>query len=400
MGLLWRIDMALPQGIPAWVIVGWAMGGVCAAAPAQDTRPATGPRVHVYSTGTSVPAVPGQRIRITRNGAVETGNGAPQHASAAGETPHYLDGVYRIAADPSGSVREPDQAPAAGARDRSSTDESAAAMLDNWYARWQAACSYAGFVPAMIYPDDLVFYGSRTYGRAAEAGFEAGKNAGRRETLFKGALEMYNERVGNPPAASAAAPGDGGAVVYPYAVPPSWDAYYSGSRAGRYEAELWLARDRNLVRTARLYVHKGQELFRAGRYAEAADAFRLAATSDNGDASSRLLAAHAYFALGQYDKAVNYLRRAFELQPKIALLDFSIRAEYGSPEDFERHAQALKKACEDRPNDAMTLTLLGYVYRHSGNREASDRVLAQAYKLAPQDRLVRRLYDVDPDPRR
>ncbi|MGB9623247.1 MAG: tetratricopeptide repeat protein [Phycisphaerae bacterium] len=331
---------------------------------------------------------------------METGNAAPRHASSVGETPHYLDGVYRIAADPSTSAGEPDRAPAADSRNRPSADENGTAMQDNWYARWQAACGYAGFAPAMIYPDDLVFYGSQTYGRAAEAGFEAGKDAGRRETLFKGALDMYNERMGNAPAPSAEAPGNSGAAVYPYAVPPSWDAYHSGSRAGRYEAQLWLARDRNLLRTARLYVQKGQQLFRAGRYAEAADAFRLAATSDNGDASSRLLAAHAYFALGQYDKAVTYLRRAFELQPKIAFLDFSIHAEYGSADDFEKHVQALQKACEDRPNDATALTLLGYVYRHSDNREASDRVLARAYKLAPQDRLLKRLYDADPDPKR
>lgn len=255
------------------------------------------------------------------------------------------------------------------------------------------------YVPARIYPDDVIFYGGQQYGRFLAEGNRAGRDIGRREALFRGALDMYNERMGNPPA-SPTAPGAAFGLSSAYLPPPSWDAYYSGRRAGEYEAELWLARDRNLIRTARAYTEKGRTLFRAGNYDGAADAFRLAASSDHGDAVSRLLAGHACFAIGKHSLALSYIRRAFQLQPKIAMLDYGLHAEYGKPADFDEHVERLRKAAEARPDSYELWTLLGYVYRYSGNRKAGEEALTRAYRIEPRDRLVRILLDVDPDPKK
>jgi hypothetical protein len=389
-----------------WLIVGGAVGLAQTTQPAGSARQDNGaaPNHWVTVDPAHVSFVRGQRIRITRGGVVQVSTGAESQADSGVRRAEYLDGVYRSASDvPSPNDEHQRLTPASAADNRPAGADAGArqAGYNDW--PWYG---YPGYVPAPIYPDDVIFYGGNAYayGRTIDAGFDAGKDAGRREMLFKGALDIYNERMNNPPArAPEAAPPAGygyygGGPAFP--LPPSWDAYGSGYRSGQYEAELWLARDRNLLRTAKAYVTKGQELFRAGKYEEAAAAFRLAATSDNGDASSRLLAAHAYFALGRYGSAMAYLRRAFELQPKIALLDFSIQAEYGNLDELDKQLETLKKHCETTPNDSEAWLLLGYVYRHSGEREASTSALARAYKLMPNDRLVKRLLDVDPDPRR
>ncbi len=262
---------------------------------------------------------------------------------------------------------------------------------------WAPGAVYPGYTPMRIYPDDIVFYNPSSYGRMLGESSRAGQSNARRETLFRGALDMYNERMGNPPASQVDGGGSDPRGPLPYGQPPSWSAYSSGERAGVYEAELWLARDRNLLRTAKAYTEKGSALFRAGSYEGAADAFRLAAASDHGDAAVRLLAGHAYFALGRYDHAMSYIRRAFQLQPKIAMLDYTIHGQYGNAADFEKHLDSLKKSAEARPADAETWALLGYVYRYSGNRAAAVKALTRAYKMQPQDRFVRALLDVEPD---
>ena len=96
------------------------------------------------------------------------------------------------------------------------------------------------------------------------------------------------------------------------------------------------------------HLTNGLKLFRQRRYAEAADGFRLAADTNHGDPSSRLYAAHALFAMGRYAEAVPYLRRAFELQPKIVFLNFDIRDDYGDQKDFQSQLAALEAALGSR----------------------------------------------------
>lgn len=231
---------------------------------------------------------------------------------------------------------------------------------------------------------------------AMRGAFDAGENAGRRETLFKGALDMYNERVGNAPYdANHPYAGAVEAAPYPYALDPS---YQSGYRTGEYLAEQWLARDRNLLKTARISLQNGTALFRAGRYQEALDAYRLAGSSNHGDAAARLLAGHTYFALGRYHSAMAFIRRAFELQPKISQIEYDLRDDYGNKADFTQHLEALKQAASTRPKDVEIWTLMGYVHRYSGNRAESISALKQAYKIAPKDRLIQSMLDLTPDP--
>lgn len=320
-----------------------------------------------------VPLEPGQSVRFNRDGITKFADTKVIHPAPAGRA--RLAVAESADAPPvSPDSRPPAAAPPFEFRLPTVYDYP---YLAPWYA------PNAGW-----YPFSRAFdpYGPMT------GLYDSGFDAGRRETLFKGALDMYNERMGNAPAAPAAAPGYAG---MPYAFDP---AYSSGYRSGQYLAEAWLARDRNVLRTARASLDRGVAMFRAGRYQDALDAFRLAASSNQGDAASRLLVGNAYFALGRYHNAMSFIRRAFELQPAIARLDFDIRNEYGDAADFDRHFEALRKAAADRPGDARVWALLGYMQRFSGRRNESTAALKKAYRLDTTDVVVRSLLDVNPDP--
>jgi hypothetical protein len=133
------------------------------------------------------------------------------------------------------------------------------------------------------------------------------------------------------------------------------------------------------------------KLFRQRRYAEAADGFRLAAETNQGDPSSRLYAAHALFAMGRYQEAIPYLRRAFELQPKIVFLNFDIRDDYGERRDFQQQVAALEEALRQSPANVDRMIMLGYIRYYSGQRPAAFEVLNQARRMAPQDPLIGQL---------
>ena len=232
-------------------------------------------------------------------------------------------------------------------------------------------------------------------GRSLRRTFNASEYMGRRETFHKGALDIYNERMGNPTRRDDVPDPYTGLAVPDY-LPER--AYDSGYRSGQYQAELWLARHRNLLQTARTSLDRGTQFFFAGNYNEALSAFRLAGASDHGDAGARLLTAHACFALGRYDDAVRYLRRAFELQPKIAFLNYDLRHEYGVAGDFQQHLERLEAEAQANPKAVAPWVLLGYVYRYTGAREDAAITLANAEKLDPADPLVARLLDRNPDP--
>jgi tetratricopeptide (TPR) repeat protein len=343
---------------------------------------------------------PGQTIRIGRDNAIiRRGTDPTLHANAdairrsrAGVTaPRHA--VYEYPSRRIARIRLYDHD-----TDASSTSQRAGgrlrddARLGDRVAPWPY---YGAALPWHYYGATLPYYYPGLTRHAYTGAFRAGRDSGRRETLFKGALDMYNERMGNPPV-QAGTP-DGGAGGYTYPADP---AYEAGRRTGRYHAELWLARDRNLLRTSHDALESGTLLFKAGKYREALDKFRLAASSDHGSAPARLLVGHAYFALGRYRDAARYIRRAFELQPKIKYVDFDIRDDYDDDARFARQLDALKTYASKLPRDVDAWLLLGYVQRFSGDREAADAAFARAYKIAPHDWLLRHLSDVDPDPRK
>ncbi len=179
------------------------------------------------------------------------------------------------------------------------------------------------------------------------------------------------------------------------------DAYRDGFMRGYDRARFDRLSSERTVRVlghGQRHLERGKQLLQARQYAAAADAFKLAADTNHGDPSSRLYAAHALFATGRYREAVQYLRRAFELQPKIAMLNFDLRNDYGTPEDFDEHLNNLVVALQQSPGDPDRLLLLGYISYYGGQREKAYAPLMAVLKLQPNDTLARQLLDNCPVP--
>lgn len=139
------------------------------------------------------------------------------------------------------------------------------------------------------------------------------------------------------------------------------------------------------------YLERGIEMFREGQYLEAADTFQVASDMDQGSAASRIYAGHALFAIGRYRDAVRHLRRAFELQPRIAYLTYDMRGDYSDLTAFNDQYQALQTALKLSPRDPDRLFMAGYVLYYSGQRGQSYPFWSRAHQLDKSDRLVAKL---------
>ncbi|MCC7291122.1 MAG: hypothetical protein IT449_03555 [Phycisphaerales bacterium] len=179
----------------------------------------------------------------------------------------------------------------------------------------------------------------------------------------------------------------------------------------------------------------GQAAFASGNYGKASQLYILAARMSQGDPASRVCAGNSLIALGRYDEAAQILRRAFELQPKLAYLPLDIRGEYQVAGDFETHLAALQAAAEreslaapggapgvaltgnaaptgsgapgaavqvtgtetsaDEPNaePADLWALLGYMNFFGGNPADAKPALDRARKLRPDDAWIRTLHE-------
>ncbi|HPD30431.1 MAG TPA: tetratricopeptide repeat protein [Phycisphaerae bacterium] len=182
---------------------------------------------------------------------------------------------------------------------------------------------------------------------------------------------------------------------YSYYPGESWgDAYRFGFTSGY---NYWRFHKTSTERQESVAVHalnamdRGLKFYREGKYRQAIDAFKLAAETDQGDPAARIYAAHALFATGRYREAMPFLARAFELQPKLALLDYDMRGDYGRPADFEAQVRALESALAQSPSSVERLIMLGYVRFYSGQKDAAYDPLSKAKILDPANALPDRL---------
>ncbi|NLX12928.1 MAG: hypothetical protein GXY44_04635 [Phycisphaerales bacterium] len=183
----------------------------------------------------------------------------------------------------------------------------------------------------------------------------------------------------------------------------SWygDAYREGFLRGSDRARFDQQGGERTVRVlghGHRHIERGKQLFQDRQYSAAADAYKLAADTNHGDPSSRLYAAHALFATGRYRESVQYLRRAFELQPKISMLNFDLRNDYGIRQDYDEHLNNLVAALRQSPRDLDRLLLLGYIRYYSGQRDKAHMPLRAVLKLHPGDSLARQLLENCPVP--
>src|SRR5262249_49958549 len=120
-------------------------------------------------------------------------------------------------------------------------------------------------------------------------------------------------------------------------------------------------RDESLLARNASLTGEGSALLRAGLYERAAVPLLAAAEANHDDALSRVRAGHALFALGRYDEAVRHIRRAFELQPALATIQYDMRDDFGRQGDFNRQIVALERFVSSHPGSAAGAIMLAYV---------------------------------------
>ncbi len=174
-------------------------------------------------------------------------------------------------------------------------------------------------------------------------------------------------------------------VPYQAAVRDAQDYHYRNQIYRRDESLL--ARNANLTA-------EGSALLRAGLYDRAAVTLLAAAEANHDDALSRVRAGHALFSLGRYDEAVRHLRRAFELQPPLATLNYDIRDDYSRQNDFDVQLVALERFVHARPQSVAGTIMLAYVRYYTTGAGTAYPLLRRAKYLDPRNELVDKLIAV------
>lgn len=157
-------------------------------------------------------------------------------------------------------------------------------------------------------------------------------------------------------------------------------------------------RVQSVIAHATTHMGRGLAAFRGGLYREAAKYFKLASEMNQGDPSAMIYAAHALFAVGRYQEGNFYLRKAFTLEPRIALLTYDMRDDYGNKQDFAVQLAALQSAADAAPGNIDRLAMLAYIFNFTAQPDRAYQVLTKARKISPNDKVVKLLYEASNPP--
>jgi len=185
---------------------------------------------------------------------------------------------------------------------------------------------------------------------------------------------------------------------YPY-LPPDYgrvleDVYRAQRRITELERQRrFNVRDMRQRKARVLASHEkalslGLEHLKRGDYAQAVVALQMAADLNHGDPACRIHLAQARLAQGHYEEAGQVLRRALQLQPKLAYVSLDLPSYCRSPDEFDRQVDGLAQWVKDHRAGPETHFLLGYM---EFQRERLDRAYAAFQAAArglPKDSLT------------
>ena len=95
----------------------------------------------------------------------------------------------------------------------------------------------------------------------------------------------------------------------------------------------------------------------------------------------------AYSDMGQFDKAIEFTRKAIALQPDLAKAHMNLGAVYWKTGEHEKAIEALEDAAALRPRHATTIVNLGVIYKIPGQVLAGSR---EFYESAPASKRPRK----------
>lgn len=133
---------------------------------------------------------------------------------------------------------------------------------------------------------------------------------------------------------------------------------------------------------ARKYVELGDYYFKAGRFAEAVDAYSKARSYAPDDASVHFVLADAVFATGDYHFAAFLIAEALRLDPALASAETDKRSFYGDPKVFDAQMEALDRYLDIKPYDAQAHLVRGYNLRFSDKKDAAIAAFRRVLEIA------------------
>lgn len=139
----------------------------------------------------------------------------------------------------------------------------------------------------------------------------------------------------------------------------------------------------------RVHILRGQVAFRAGRFAEAVEAFRAAVEANPESVPARVNLGAALRAAGDRDGAVAEFRAALERDPDNATAHFNLGSILAADGAWAEAAGELAEAADRVPDDAEAHRLLAEALRRTGRPAEAIPHFAIAARLAPQDEGLR-----------
>jgi tetratricopeptide (TPR) repeat protein len=191
---------------------------------------------------------------------------------------------------------------------------------------------------------------------------------------------------------------------YPYYDPATevWRLYqvYKRIRTEQFNERDMAQRAERLLRSHAEALRVGLTHLQRGDYSNAVIALTLAAELNHGDPASRIHLAQARLALGHYRDAGASLRRALELQPKLAYIPLNLESYYPSPNVFGRDVDAFAAKLREESGTTNEYFALGFFQLQRGSFAEANAALRKAHRAMPKDTLTRDLVKVSKPPAR
>jgi tetratricopeptide (TPR) repeat protein len=119
-------------------------------------------------------------------------------------------------------------------------------------------------------------------------------------------------------------------------------------------------------------MEEGANLFKAGDFVGALEAFRKAVLAEKANAVPKFAMAHALFALGEYEYAAFMIRRGMEILPSWPSVGADLRDLYGNPDDLMEQSIALQVYRDSHPDNLEATLLHAYVSFFSGDLDGAE----------------------------
>ena len=153
-------------------------------------------------------------------------------------------------------------------------------------------------------------------------------------------------------------------------------------------SDPFVDRIRTLVRGERALVLQGRELYEAGQFSEAADAFRRATAAAPTSATAHVNLGLALVQLGDRSSAIEAFRAAVAAAPEDVAAHASLGALLAETGRLAEAADELRAAFDRAPEAAATRTLLVRTLIRLGRTDDALTVLTRAASLDPDDEAV------------